>query len=91
MPRNLIPWILESDGFCCLGLSGVLDLRPTGGQLAIDADVPIELVSRSMRHASTLTTERYYCRARADRAFARVNDAFNSVFAREPAIAEKDH
>jgi hypothetical protein len=28
-----------------------------------------ELVSRSMRHASTLTTERYYCRARADHAF----------------------
>jgi len=37
-----------------------------------------------------LTTERYYCRARADLAFARVNDAFNSVFAHEPAIAEKN-
>jgi len=66
------------------------DFRPSGGQLALDAEVPIELVSRSMRHASTLTTERYYCRARADLAFARVNDAFNSVFAHEPAIAEKN-
>jgi len=66
------------------------DFRPSGGQIALDAGVPIELVSRSMRHASTLTTERYYCRAKADLAFARVNDAFNTVFGREPAIAEKN-
>jgi len=43
-----------------------------------------------MRHASTLTTEHYYCRARADLAFAGVNDAFNSVFTHEPAIAEEN-
>jgi integrase len=67
------------------------DLRPTGGQLALDAGVPIDQVSRSMRHASTQTTERYYCRARADTAFARVNEAYNSILGPEPAIrAEND-
>jgi integrase len=67
------------------------DYRPTGGQLALDAGVPIDQVSRSMRHASTLTTERYYCRARAEPAFARVNEAYNSIFRPEPAIrAEND-
>ena len=65
------------------------DFRATGGQLAIDSGVSIEQVSRSMRHASVVTTERYYCRARADLAYARVNDAYNSVFVREPAITGK--
>jgi len=67
------------------------DFRPTGGQLALDAGVPIDQVSRSMRHASTQTTERYYCRARAEPAFARVNEAYNSLLKPEPAIrAEND-
>ena len=35
---------------------------------------------------SVLTTERYYCRARADLAYARVNEAYNHAFKREPAI-----
>ena len=65
------------------------DFRATGGQIALDNGVPIEQVSRSMRHASVVTTERYYCRARADLAYARVNDAYNTVFEREPAITEK--
>jgi len=65
------------------------DFRPSGGQLALDSGVSIEQVSLSMRHASTLTTERYYCRARADLAFARVNDAYNRIFEREPAIGAK--
>jgi len=56
------------------------DFRATGGQIALDSGVSIEQVSRSMRHASVVTTERYYCRARADLAYARVNDAYNSVF-----------
>ncbi len=64
-------------------------LRPTGGQLALDAGVPTDMISRMMRHSSVLTTERYYCRARADLAYARVNDAYNGVFAHEPAITEK--
>jgi integrase len=67
------------------------DCRPTGGQLALDAGVPIDQVSQSMRHASTKTTERYYCRARAVPAFARVNEAYNSLFRPEPANKrEKD-
>ncbi|MFA5313008.1 MAG: site-specific integrase, partial [Methanomassiliicoccales archaeon] len=62
------------------------DYRPTGGQLALDAGVPIDQVSQSMRHASTQTTERYYCRARAEPAFARVNEAYKSMFPPEPAM-----
>ena len=67
------------------------DYRPIGGQLALDAGVPVDRVWRSMRHTSTLTTERYYCRARAEPAFARVNEAYNSIIRPEPAIrAEND-
>lgn len=67
------------------------DFRPTGGQLALDGGVSIEQVSMSMRHTSTKTTERYYCRAKADRAFARVNETYNCMFRTEPAIkAEND-
>ena len=65
------------------------DFRPTGGQLALDGGVPIEQVSQSMRHASTKTTERYYCRARADPAFANVNETYNRMFLGEPAINAK--
>ena len=65
------------------------DFRPTGGQLALDEGVPIEQVSRSMRHASTKTTERYYCRSRADPAFANVNEAYNRMFVDEPAMNAK--
>lgn len=67
------------------------DFRPSGGQLALDAGVAIDQVSRSMRHASTQTTERYHCRTRADAAMANVNAAYNRMFPDEPAIkAEKD-
>jgi len=66
------------------------DFRPTGGQLALDEGVPIEQVSQSMRHASTRTTERYYCRARADPAFAKVNEAYNRMFLDEPAMNAKN-
>jgi len=67
------------------------DFRPTGGQLALDGGVSIDQVSLSMRHTSTKTTERYYCRAKADRAFTRVNETYNSMFRTEPAIkAEND-
>ncbi len=65
------------------------DFRPTGGQLALDEGVPIEQVSQSMRHASTKTTERYYCRARADPAFANVNEAYNRMFLDELAMNGK--
>ena len=62
------------------------DYRPTGGQLALDAGVPIDQVSQSMGHASTQTTERYYCRARAEPAFARVNESYKSMFQPERAM-----
>ncbi len=63
------------------------DFRPSGGQIALDNGVLIDQVSRSMRHESVVTTERYYCRARADLAFARVNEAYNKAFRHEPAIS----
>ncbi len=66
------------------------DYRPTGGQLALDAGVPIDQVSQSMRHASTQTTERYYCRAKAEPAFARVNEAYKTMFPSEPAIKREN-
>ncbi len=66
------------------------DFRPTGGQLALDAGVPIDQVSQSMRQASIVTTERYYCRARAESAFAHVNEAYNRIFLHEPAIGAED-
>jgi len=79
-PRNIQSWWHKGE-----------DFRPTGGQLALDAGVPIDQVSQSMRHASTVTTERYYCRARTDPAFARVNEAYDMMFKPEPAIsAEND-
>jgi len=65
------------------------DFRASGGQIALDNGVTLEQVSRSMRHASVVTTEQYYCRARADLAYACVNDAYNRVFEHEPAITEK--
>jgi len=65
------------------------DFRSSGGQLTLNSYVSIEQIYLSMRHASTLTTERHYCRARADLAFARVNDAYNCIFERDPAIGAK--
>lgn len=56
--------------------------RATFGQLAIDKGVRIEAVSRAMRHRSTRTTEAFYARIRADRAFQEIEEAF-----RRPAHA----
>jgi hypothetical protein len=47
---------------------------------------PIDQVSQSMRHASTQTTERYYCRAKAEPAFANVNEAYKTMFRDEPVM-----
>jgi len=44
-----------------------------------------------MRQASTQTTERYYCRTRAEPAFARVNEAYNSFLTPKPAIGAKNY
>jgi integrase len=51
--------------------------RATFGQNAIDAGARIEAVSRAMRHKSTKTTEAFYARIRADRAFQEIEAAFN--------------
>jgi len=51
--------------------------RATFGQNAIDAGARIEAVSRAMRHKSTKTTEAFYARIRADRAFREIEEAFN--------------
>lgn len=66
------------------------DCRPIDDQLALDDDDPIYLVSQSMRHASTQTTGRSYCRTRADQAFARVNEAYNALLKPEPAISTEN-
>lgn len=51
--------------------------RATFAQRAVDAGVPIEVVSRALRHASTKTTERWYARVRTDAAFAQLHAAFS--------------
>ena len=61
-------------------LSGVRfslkDFRSTFGQNAKDHGVSIEAVSRAMRHASTVTTERYYARMRPQSAFRELRAKF---------------
>jgi integrase len=51
------------------------DLRPTFGQCAKDRGVPIEDVSKAMRHSSTAVTEAYYARVRASSAFETIKQA----------------
>lgn len=51
-------------------------LRPTFAQTAKDAGVPIEAVSRALRHGSTRTTEAYYARMRGEDAFREIERAF---------------
>ncbi len=51
-------------------------LRPTFAQTAKDAGVPIEAVSRALRHSSTRTTEAYYARMRGEDAFREIARAF---------------
>lgn len=49
--------------------------RATFGQQAIDNGAAIQDVSRALRHSTTLTTERYYARVRADDALGRIRKA----------------
>lgn len=71
------------------GVSGVpfrwKDLRPTFGQIAKDRGVPIEVVSKALRHTSTATTEAYYARIRSEAAFEPLRRAF-LVAPVEPSI-----
>ncbi len=52
--------------------------RATFAQMAKDRHVPIESVSRAMRHGSTKTTERFYARIRAEDAFRELERAFET-------------
>lgn len=56
--------------------------RATFAQFAKDRGVKGEAVSRAMRHASTLTTERYYARLRANDAFREIERAFEKPIVR---------
>ena len=55
---------------------GLKTLRATFAQVAVDRGAPIEAVSRALRHRTTKTTEAYYARIRADKAFAEIERAF---------------
>lgn len=46
------------------------DMRPTFAQKAKDDGVPIEAISKCLRHKSTRTTELYYARIRSETAFS---------------------
>lgn len=52
--------------------------RATFAQLAKDAGVSIEAVSRALRHKTTKTTEGFYARMRADDAFREFDRAFEA-------------
>lgn len=62
--------------------------RATFGQRALDGGAHVQAVSRSMRHRSTTTTERYYARVRPDPAFAEVREALAPTMARNQYSAD---
>ena len=51
--------------------------RATFAQTLSDRGVPIEKVSRALRHSSTETTEAFYARIRASDAFRDISKAFD--------------
>lgn len=57
--------------------------RATFAQRAKDLGVPIEAISRALRHSSTETTEAFYARIRADDAFHEIEKAFDGPKIRE--------
>jgi integrase len=60
------------------------DLRPTFAQMAKDKNVPIEVVSKVLRHSSTVTTEKYYSRVRSETAFSLMRQAWEAPVAEIP-------
>jgi integrase len=60
------------------------DLRPTFAQSAKDKGVPIEVVSKVLRHSSTVTTERFYSRVRSETAFSLMRQAWEAPVAEIP-------
>lgn len=60
------------------------DLRPTFAQAAKDKGVQIEVVSKALRHSSTVTTERFYSRVRSETAFSLMRQAWEASVAEIP-------
>jgi len=54
------------------------DFRPTLAQMCKDAGVPIEAISKVLRHSSSKTTEQYYARIRPESAFSQVKAAWQA-------------
>ncbi len=52
-------------------------LRRCCGQFLRDRDVPIDAVSKILRHQTTRTTELYYARIRDTKAYAEIEDAWS--------------
>lgn len=54
----------------------IQQLRASFGQMCIDRGSRIESVSRALRHTTTVTTEKFYCRIRPDDAFRELEEVF---------------
>jgi len=54
------------------------EMRPTFAQKSVDLGVPIEAVSKALRHRSTTTTEEYYARIRSESAFSKLRQAWEA-------------
>jgi integrase len=58
------------------------DFRPTFAQKAKDLGASIEVVSKSLRHTSTRTTELYYARIRSETAFSQMRQVWEASVAK---------
>jgi integrase len=71
-----------------------MTLRRTFGQVLLNRGVSIETVSLTLGHASTRTTETYYCRKDADSARSEVLRALagtqNGPSAKNPLIERRE-
>ena len=59
------------------------DLRRSAGQWMVDLGVPLELVSKFMRHANTLITETVYASVRPEDVRGRILEAIDPRYARQ--------
>ena len=64
------------------------DLRPTFAQMSKDRGIPIEVISKALRHTSTQTTEMYYARIRSESAFTQMRQAWEVPVAVKPQNAD---
>ncbi len=58
------------------------DIRRSAGQWLVDLSVPLELVSKFMRHADVRTTERFYASVRREVVADRMLDAIDPRYAK---------